>query len=88
MGILDNITPQKKTYYYITASVQGRNFTDGPYPTEDEAREVAFRTLQGDFVIVESRAGSLKAFNQEHRHNVLVQTQDVPATFKNFKHTL
>lgn len=87
MGInyIPKINPSR---YYITASVQGRNFTDGPYQSEEEAREIAFHTLQGDFVIVESKAGTLKAFNQEHRHNLLVETQDVPATFKNFQHKL
>lgn len=82
-----HIQKVKPTYYYIVAEVQGRHFTDGAYMTEEEAREVGFRTLQVDFVVVASKCGSLKEFNREERHNVLVETADPVATFKNFRHT-
>ncbi len=84
------IRRNEQIYYYIvaapTALSNGRTFTDGPYSDEDEARQVAFNTVNGDFQIVTSRQGTLKGFNQEKRHDVLVETGDVNATFKNFTH--
>lgn len=85
------IKRNEQIFYYIvaapTASSGGRTFTDGPYTSDDEARHVAFTSVNGDFEIVTSRQGTLKGFNQEKRHDVFVETGDVNATFKNFKHT-
>ncbi len=79
--------PFNREKWYIIATVKGRKYTDGPYNSEDEARKMAWRNLQGVvFDVVPSNIPTRQKFDQTYKHQIWEDTGDIEQAVERMKH--
>ena len=67
--------PFRKTYYFVVAKKQDRPIILGPYDSEEEARNLAWRKLQGVvWDIVESTSKDASKITQSNKYKALEET--------------
>lgn len=75
--------------FYIVAIVRGRPYVDGGYDTDEEAREVARKDLQGymyDIVPAATRDGALAT--QQAKHQIFRDTGNIDIATRNAMHQI
>jgi hypothetical protein len=84
MGIFKKEEPKG---WYIVAVVKGHRYADGAYKTEKEAREKAWKSLQGVvFDVVPSDELNKAKFYQTCKHEVWEETGDFEEAVGRMKH--
>ncbi len=79
----------KQEKWYIVAMVKGRQYADGPYNSEKEARAQAWKSLSGIvFDVVPSDIANKAQFYQTYKHKIWQDTGDFELAVQRMRHTI
>lgn len=76
----------KRIYYWIVSTFQGRRIILGPEVDEARANEIGFEKLEGSFEVVPLPTRDQNTATRMLKHRFLVDTGDIGGALKRARH--
>lgn len=77
-----------REFFYILAQDAGRTVLIGPFDTPEEARGIAWKTLDGYFQVIELPTRDRARATQIIKARKLVKTEDLSESIEPVKHVI
>lgn len=77
---------ERQVYWWIKAIVDGRLYCTGPWPTEEEAMQAGYRTLDVNYEVIKLHTKNSGEATRQIKLLYLEETRDVRESTRNASH--